>query len=75
MAKLPYVPAVLEATNVLFALSTSVLVNVPLVLNGASVSVRATVALLTVAASFVPLMVISTVLAVPSSLVTLKVSV
>ena len=49
-------------------------VNVPAVLSGASVSVSVTLALLTAAASLVPLMVMVTVLGVPSTLVTLKVS-
>jgi hypothetical protein len=60
--------------NVFAALSTSVLVSVPEVVSAAFVSVSATSALVTVAASLVPLIVIFTELVVPSTLVTLKVS-
>jgi hypothetical protein len=74
IANVPFVPTIVAAVNVLFGLSTSVLVSVPLVDTGALVSKTATSAELTVAASFVPLIVIFTELAVPSTLVTLNVS-
>ena len=52
--KSPYVPVVELAVNRLSALSTSVEVNVPDVLNAASVSVNVTEAEDTVAASLEP---------------------
>ena len=58
MEKSPYVAVVEEAVKELSVLSTSELVRVPEVVRAASVSVRATVAEETVAASLVPLMVI-----------------
>ncbi|MNJ73318.1 hypothetical protein D3C77_701000 [compost metagenome] len=55
-------------------LSTSVAVRVPPVTSGASVSVRVTLALLTTAASLLPVMVTVTLDGVPSTLVTAKLS-
>ena len=74
MLSVPVVPTVVLGVKVLAVLSTSTLVKVPLVVNGALVSVRTTLALLTVAASLVPLMVILIVEVVPSTLATVKVS-
>ncbi|MOA22944.1 hypothetical protein D3C78_1435420 [compost metagenome] len=51
------------------------MLRVPLVVSGALVSVRVTVALLNTAASLLPLMVTVTLVVVPSALVTTKVSV
>ncbi len=60
--------------KVLSGLSTSVAVRVPPVTSGASVSVRVTLALLTTAASLLPVMVTVTLDLVPSMLVTSKLS-
>ena len=60
--------------NVLSVLSTSAAVNVPEAVNTSLDSVRASVADDTVAASLVPVMVILTVEVVPSTEVTLNVS-
>ena len=67
-------PAVVLGVKAFAALSTSTLVRVPLVVSTAFVSVSVTSALLTVAASLVPLIVILIVDVVPSTLATLKVS-
>jgi hypothetical protein len=56
------------------ALSTSLMLSVPPVLSAASVSVRFSVALDTTAASLLPVMLILTVVVVPSALVTVKLS-
>ena len=55
-------------------LSTSETVSIPPVVSGTSVSASVTVAELTTAASFVPLMVTCTVLVVPSAAATVNVS-
>ena len=69
MLKVPYVPTTpVWAMKVSSGLSGSEAVRVPLVVRAASVSVRVTAAAETVAASLVPLMVIATVLGVPSAL-------
>ncbi|MCY1303609.1 hypothetical protein D9M70_533240 [compost metagenome] len=75
MLKLPYWPATLFCTWKVAALSTSLMVRVPPVVSGASDSVRATAALLSTAASLLPLMVTVTLVVVPSAPVTTKVSV
>ncbi len=67
-------PEIESGANVLSGLSTSVLVNVPDVVTTLSVSSIATVALLTVAASLVPLIVTLMVEGVPSIDDTVKVS-
>ena len=64
----PMVPVVELAVKALSALSTSLDVNVPDVLKAVSVSVSATVALETVAASLVPVIVTVTFCVVPSAL-------
>ena len=77
MTNVPYVPAVPAwATNVC-ALSTSLIVSVPLVLISEAkfVSVKLLVSALNTAESFVPRILIVTVVVVPSALATLKVSV
>ncbi|SBS69122.1 hypothetical protein VHE8714_04820 [Vibrio splendidus] len=68
------VPEIESGVNVLSGLSTSVLVRVPEVVTALSVSSMAMVALLTVAASLVPLIVTLMVEGVPSTEVTVKVS-
>ncbi|MCY1371649.1 hypothetical protein D9M69_588020 [compost metagenome] len=68
-------PAVLGWATKVAGLSTSLMLRVPLVVSGALVSVRVTVALLNTAASLLPLMVTVTLVVVPSALVTTKVSV
>ncbi|SBS68604.1 hypothetical protein VHE8714_04436 [Vibrio splendidus] len=67
-------PEIESGVNALSGLSTSVLVNVPEVVTALSVSSIATVALLTVAASLVPLIVTLMVEGVPSTDDTVKVS-
>ena len=74
MLKTPLVPATLLCATKVAGLSTSVIVSVPLVDNGAFVSSRFTVALDKTAASFVPLIVTVTLVSVPSAALTLKVS-
>ena len=63
-----------SGVKALSGLSTSVLVRLPEVVIAESVSLTATVALLTVAASLVPLMVTLIVDGVPSTDVTVNVS-
>ncbi|MNC70757.1 hypothetical protein D3C75_1216010 [compost metagenome] len=72
--KVPYWPTTVIGVKVLSGLSTSVAVRVPPVTSGASVSVRVTLALLTTAASLLPVMVTVTLDGVPSTLVTAKLS-
>ena len=74
ISKVPMVPTIFAGVKVLSGSSGSVAVKVPEVLTGASVSTNTWLSELTVAASLVPLIVICTVLGVPSTLVTLKVS-
>ena len=76
MVKLPYVPATVSAVNALAVPSTSVDVNVPLVVNAALVSVSSKVFVpLITAASFVPVMFTVMELVVPSAACTVNVSV
>ncbi|SBS69128.1 hypothetical protein VHE8714_04818 [Vibrio splendidus] len=70
----PLDPVIESGVKVLSGLSTSVLVSVPDVVTALSVSSMATVALLTVAASLVPLIVTLMVDGVPSTDETVKVS-
>src|SRR5258706_14072142 len=74
MEKAPYAPATLAWGTKVCALSTSDTVRVPPVVSGALVSARATVAELSTAASFVPLIVTCTVLVVPSAEATVNAS-
>ena len=74
ITRVPLLPTIVAGVKLLSGLSTSVLVKVPLLVKTASVSVKATTSLLTVAASLLPLMVTLMVCTVPSTLVTLKVS-
>ncbi|SBS69121.1 hypothetical protein VHE8714_04811 [Vibrio splendidus] len=67
-------PVIESGVNALSGLSTSILVRVPEVVTALSVSSMATVALLTVAASLVPLIVTLMDEGVPSTEVTVKVS-
>ncbi|SBT15632.1 hypothetical protein VCE7224_04435 [Vibrio celticus] len=67
-------PEIESGVKVLSGLSTSVLVSVPDVVTALSVSSMATVALLTVAVSLVPLIVTFMVEGVPSMDETVKVS-
>ncbi|PHX07542.1 hypothetical protein VSPL_13550 [Vibrio splendidus] len=67
-------PVIESGVNALSGLSTSILVRVPEVVTALSVSSMATVALLTVAASLVPLIVTLMVDGVPSIEVTVNVS-
>src|SRR2546426_12829171 len=73
MENVPLVPAIFVCGTKVCALSTSLTVSVPPVVNGALVSARVTVAELSTAASFVPLIVTCTVLVVPSADATVKV--
>ncbi len=74
MEKTPYAPATFVCGTKVSALSTSDTVKVPPVVSGALVSAKATVAELSTAASFVPLIVTCTVLVVPSEEATVNVS-
>src|SRR3989441_155225 len=72
--KLPFVPATFVCGAKVWGLSTSAIASVPPVLKGALVSPSVTAALESTAASFVPLIVTCTVLVVPSTEATVKVS-
>ena len=74
MENVPFAPATLVCAIYEAGLSTSVTVSVPPVVCGALVSVRVTAALETTAASLVPWIVTCTVLVVPSTEATVKVS-
>ena len=67
-------PATFDCVKNVWALSTSVMVSVPPVDNGALVSVSTALAELSTAASFVPLIVTCTVVVVPSAADTVNVS-
>ncbi|PHX03534.1 hypothetical protein VSPL_50270 [Vibrio splendidus] len=67
-------PVIESGVNALSGLSTSILVRVPEVVTALSVSSTLTVAVLTVAASLVPLIVTLMVEGVPSTDDTVKVS-
>ena len=71
---MPFAPATFVCGTKVCALSRSAIVNAPAVVSGALVSDSATVAELSTAASFVPLIVTCTVLVVPSAEATVKVS-
>src|SRR5258706_10665771 len=70
----PFAPATLLCTTKVCALSTSLMLRLPEVVNAAFVSASDTLAELRTAASLVPLIVTCTVLVVPSAEATVNVS-
>ncbi len=74
MENVPFVPATLLCAINALLLSTSVTISVPPVVSGAFVSPMVTAAVETVAGSLLPLIVIWTVVVVPSAEATANVS-